>query len=565
MASSGPGELADLDLRCLSTVTRGLIEECASAEPRVEAQPLRDRVRHLILQLEAQQDAVRRKEEIRILKSAWNSLVPVARLPPEVLGTTFLIQRYAAPPAGWGLNGWLYLTHVCRHWRNTAMECAELWTTLDCTKNLDLAEMMFHRSKNAPLSVTFNVELYSRPQFGLLHRDLRGDGIFNVSNILSHFPESMPMLEEVVIDAPNYEPIGEGDVIPEFFLHGSAPALKSLQVRGRILWQAIPPASSLTSLIIDNTYRYRDVAIRPGTASFLQSLRYATHLQNIKAYHFLPSDAYHSPIIPLSFMSLRCLEVNDRLPYIAGFLASIKFMTACKITFLIEGSEPIPLLDQCFGALSKAWMGPRNSGRAREELQRLELHRWFPSRRTTSSLLGFFFGQGERSCEFHVQFTVGVISTQENLRNTLVAIAQPFCLISDISSLSLVDCLNAPRSIWASVIGVMPNVTSLSLTATYLSPLVEFLESGLAYPGMLPPLPALSHVQLSGPLYWASDRNVSNVTLSLAKALVKRAEMSSTTGELQLSSYRIYTDTYQRLTTLSPRLNVVGEGLNLVP
>ncbi|TEB19111.1 hypothetical protein FA13DRAFT_1744726, partial [Coprinellus micaceus] len=397
MASSGPGELADLDLRCLST-------NVASAEPRVEAQPLRDRVRC-------------RSSQGRDTHPQVSLELPRSRA------------------------------------RNTAMECAELWTTLDCTKNLDLAEMMFQRSKNAPLAVTFNVALDSGPHFALfrlLHCDLNDDGIF----------DSMPVLEEVIIDAPNYEPIGVG-----------IPALKSLR--------AIPPASSLTSLIVDNT--------------FLQSLRHATHLQNIKMYHFLPSDAYPSPTIPLSFM----------LPCIANFLTSIKFMTACKITFLIEASsELIPLLDQCFGALSKAWMGPPNSGRAREEVQRLELDKWIP-KPPKNQFPTRFFSSGKASTT--ASFTKTCTTLLSPLRNLSVRQASLPCHWSTASTPPL-DRFGRPSS-------------ALSLTRTLLCPFVKVLEPGLAYPGMLPLLPALLHVQLSGSLYWASVKEVSKATLSLAKIL----------------------------------------------
>jgi hypothetical protein len=265
-------------------------------------------------------------------------------------------------------------------------------------------------------------------------------------------------------------------------------------------------------------------------------------------------------------MFLRSFEVKDTLPLITNFLTSIKVMAAFKITFRIErGSEPFPLLDQCFGALPKAWVGPPNSSRARGEAQRLELRRWSPTCRWPPQL-NYFFGQGEQCCELRVLFPAGFSPKEDILDSTFIAITEAFGR-SEVPSLSLLDCFSTPQSIWNSVLGLLPNLEVITLIKTLPRPLVAILEHE-SNVDPHPPLPSLSHLRVSGALHPHFDlrqsREFSTSVLSLAELLARRAETSFAIQELRVSSSSFYKDVYSSLLKLSPPLNLVTDGLGII-
>ncbi|VDB95230.1 unnamed protein product [Peniophora sp. CBMAI 1063] len=74
------------------------------------------------------------------MRMRGNQLKAVYRLPPQVLTAIFAIHASQNPPAaskrgnGWSKNerrlGWIEVSHVCRPWRNAALEDPPLWTDI---------------------------------------------------------------------------------------------------------------------------------------------------------------------------------------------------------------------------------------------------------------------------------------------------------------------------------------------------------------------------------------------------------------------------------------------------
>ena len=70
----------------------------------------------------------------RIPPELPDTLVPVARIPPELLFDIFLhtaghrAHPKSRPPT---VRSWICVTHVCRHWRETALQCTSLWSRID--------------------------------------------------------------------------------------------------------------------------------------------------------------------------------------------------------------------------------------------------------------------------------------------------------------------------------------------------------------------------------------------------------------------------------------------------
>ncbi|KAI0718114.1 hypothetical protein C8Q72DRAFT_153835 [Fomitopsis betulina] len=97
-------------------------------------------------------------ECIRIINTQLNALAPVSKLPPELLSNIFLdvaVRGSADPPRGQSrmVGRWIHVTHVCRSWRETALQCAPLWSHLHSSDSPKCIEEFLARSRDAPLSI----------------------------------------------------------------------------------------------------------------------------------------------------------------------------------------------------------------------------------------------------------------------------------------------------------------------------------------------------------------------------------------------------------------------------
>ena len=106
-------------------------------------------------------DAVRR--DLLDLGSRRNAFVPaISRLPAETLAEIFLAfeQQYRADsfveddePQERPI-GWICITHVCRRWRDVALDAPRLWRHVPMLYNSDISATFLERSKHTPLYIT---------------------------------------------------------------------------------------------------------------------------------------------------------------------------------------------------------------------------------------------------------------------------------------------------------------------------------------------------------------------------------------------------------------------------
>lgn len=92
--------------------------------------------------------------QIRVLVEERNALLPVARLPLDLLTHIFILARNATD----GRTRYLPASsHVCRAWRAAALHCALLWTEIDCYP-YKWANVMVERAMQAPLRLRLEIE-----------------------------------------------------------------------------------------------------------------------------------------------------------------------------------------------------------------------------------------------------------------------------------------------------------------------------------------------------------------------------------------------------------------------
>lgn len=96
-------------------------------------------------------------------KREMNSLVPINRLPPEILGQIFeawvmLWRKMQAENGEWRASDpmWTLILLVCRYWYNTAVSTHMLWNTFAVNEatRVSVAEALLCRSARTPLYIT---------------------------------------------------------------------------------------------------------------------------------------------------------------------------------------------------------------------------------------------------------------------------------------------------------------------------------------------------------------------------------------------------------------------------
>ncbi|KAI9462716.1 hypothetical protein HD554DRAFT_1441745 [Boletus coccyginus] len=93
----------------------------------------------------------------------WNAVMPVARLPPEILAYTFVYcaQRYYDEnlDGHTGVPKWVNVSHVCSHWRHVALNCPTLWSYM-FVASPRWTDASLIRSKEVPLRIRIDFSLH---------------------------------------------------------------------------------------------------------------------------------------------------------------------------------------------------------------------------------------------------------------------------------------------------------------------------------------------------------------------------------------------------------------------
>jgi hypothetical protein len=199
----------------------------------------RDHLRQAIdSQINSLKESIR--ESVRALSQRRNELAPISSLPTEII--TDIILLASAKRDGFGLV-WLNVAHVCRQWRDIALNQRLFWSHINFT-NLTLAGAaeMLARAKEAPLhleaSVTGNwadarFSAFDKLLAHVSHiRHLDIDGSFGASHYLrTTFEHTLvnspaPILEHLKLTVPDMLQL----FLPNNLFKGTTPRLVSLEL-----------------------------------------------------------------------------------------------------------------------------------------------------------------------------------------------------------------------------------------------------------------------------------------------------------------------------------------------
>jgi len=325
---------------------------------RIDAVTLRAKVDTRIRELEA---------EIRFLKSCRNTGATTSSLPAEILSKVFLECAACSHP-----SSWIKVSHVCRLWRDVALNCPELWSNISLAVHPEFTNLMLVRAKQVPLSLKF--ASYKIGHFEIMRKVLSrpnrlrlvdisnhgGVGLFSqteIGNVLSDFSNS-DTLQTLRLRGRETSIRGvpaASDHLPNDFLDkiGVPPLLTDFEAAHfNIHWDRIPTIPTLTRLHLDNLSPHR-----PSQAHFLQSLQGMPRLQDLRLSGMLPRGPFASTGSPVSLPAIRRLELRAAVAEICEFLLGTRIPGTASLNIRVDGLPPTPeSTSQFLAALTTNWI-----------------------------------------------------------------------------------------------------------------------------------------------------------------------------------------------------------------
>ncbi|KAH9967839.1 hypothetical protein BC827DRAFT_1373091 [Russula dissimulans] len=229
--------------------------------------------------------------DVQSLNSYLNSLAPVSRLPHILLTDIFILIHHSDHTNHTSSPTCLQISHVCRAWRDSALQCPLLWTNI-LFHPPEWTAIMLERSRSAPLTVRIPIQhenladhaFLTAVRLALSHlwhiRHLSivlSDRFRDLDDLLDPFLTGFPyILEELILVSPSVFP---GYIYPSM---ENAPHLRILELAScHINWQLFSSVGNLTSLVL------KDIPIgsRPSIENILPLLQTMRRLETLMLIH----------------------------------------------------------------------------------------------------------------------------------------------------------------------------------------------------------------------------------------------------------------------------------------
>ncbi|KAA1468132.1 hypothetical protein DENSPDRAFT_373195 [Dentipellis sp. KUC8613] len=318
---------------------------------------------------EIDEDLKRLHESMLVLKSRRNRLSPIARLPPETIALifSFVVQlSYPRTPNDRRLS-WMAVAHVCRQWRDIALQHPRLWSRIDFTSTACAKEML-RRAKMAPLQIyaDFNSTLGCKADLQALLLALPHASRANLlsisaphqtlSNIVQQLSSPAPLLEKFGFHNEQGLPWGIDYVpslpikLPESLLAGHAPNLRHLELSGCDIRWSSPLLKGLRHLEILDLSANR----RPTMTEWLDALENMPYIEELMLHESTPitplrRSAPPPPSRTVTLTNLVQLDLSSKASSVASVLNHIHLPKVlalrvdCK-SEVPDGEDVLPLV-----------------------------------------------------------------------------------------------------------------------------------------------------------------------------------------------------------------------------
>ncbi|TFY81697.1 hypothetical protein EWM64_g2316 [Hericium alpestre] len=194
------------------------------------------------------------------LRTRRNALSPISALPAEVLVHIFEFCAAIYPPAPYKEQhlGWIEVTHVCRLWRDTAIQLSSLWSNIYFRLGSQWAEVMLARAKTAPINLRKDVSVASQRSLDLISehipraRELSLIGPINViKSIIFTSPPPSEILKAIELRPDNVSGLDIPSTnfeLPGAIVGSRLPSLRRLALRAFWIPWSAPILCGLTHL-----------------------------------------------------------------------------------------------------------------------------------------------------------------------------------------------------------------------------------------------------------------------------------------------------------------------------
>ncbi|TCD68952.1 hypothetical protein EIP91_009342 [Steccherinum ochraceum] len=299
------------------------------------------------------------------LKVRRNALLPISRLPPEVLSEIFLQCRAAmdtyiadyfdrdlADTPAFPYPWMAAITHVCHQWREVAMNTHELWATIhlgyprravtdtwiarSIPACLDLDTFSYAEcdESDAPTILRVAVPLLQRARSITLKLP---QNLYK--NLPRRFPTSFPDLEHLSLHKGMFMSDSRRPV-STFLIHSSTPKLKSLFIRGyTIPWSPSLLPKTLVDLEILHPYPQ---STAPDVARAIARLG---NLRRLVLHFVLTSPSpddharrYPHVASPISLPYLEELTIKSTAQSVLEFLTHLHTPPSTRISLDLTGT-----------------------------------------------------------------------------------------------------------------------------------------------------------------------------------------------------------------------------------
>jgi hypothetical protein len=223
-------------------------------------------------EIESMKESIRESESVRALRQRRNTLALISTLPTETIDDILL---HASANRGDSGLAWLRVAHVCRRWRDIALNQPLFWSQINFTNvTLAGAAEMLARAKNAPLHLEATVTHWDTPRYSAL-----------VNEIWAHISH-IHRLSIIDSDATiiSYRELYFDDLKVRKLLHGITPTLSFLELHDiDISWKS----SFLTGLRYLKLYTM-NMYLRPTLVEWLDALDNMPRLKQLVLHSASP-------------------------------------------------------------------------------------------------------------------------------------------------------------------------------------------------------------------------------------------------------------------------------------
>jgi hypothetical protein len=192
----------------------------------------------------------------RALLTYRNTLAQISVLPPEVFSRIFhLVALEKLPFFESRKRRWIRVTHVCRHWRQVALDDSSLWARISgYQKTTAWISLALARARNAPLAIdlgTPNAETLAMVPAHFAHTRE-----FRLHDLVSHdLDDNIRKICNLEAPALEHFELGSTDASPVTFIgtpffNGMAPKLRTFSLSGVCVPWSFIPCGQLTQLEI---------------------------------------------------------------------------------------------------------------------------------------------------------------------------------------------------------------------------------------------------------------------------------------------------------------------------